>query len=287
MRALIGLAAATLAALCAAEASARGSGLYDFNLLYGQPAFPPAAQPIPIYPAPPPPATVPPPSAQTAPAPAPAPARDAGAARPAPPALTFTAQGPYVRLDAGYSNSRDAGGDLDKDVEDSYVVGVGVGYRFNPYFRFDTTLSYRGGYDRTLRDRSFSPDLRTTVDVDNVTGLVNLYWDIWHFGWFSPYLMAGGGFAYNDLKDIKLKQGGNIVARIDGDTTFDFAWTAGGGLSFDISQTMTLDLGYRYLDAGEVRSDRDGSVGGFNFRGSRLRGDLEAHEFTVGMRNSF
>lgn len=274
---------ATAALLCgdAGEAAARASGLYDFRNMM-QPGYVPPPPP-PGYGQMPPPAPYPyqpppaPPVAQAAPPPAPAPqvaGTRRGAAAPEMSA-DYTTKGPYVRLDLGYSDSRSLKGNFDEDVRGSAAVQLGLGYRFNPWLRFDTAINYRGLYDRRISG--------SKIEVENLLVLANLYWDIWRFGGFTPYLMGGIGGAWNNLEDFNTGLG-----KVQGDSRVDFAWQIGGGISYDITRTLSLDLGYRYVDAGRIRSDNDGSANFFDpSENDRLTGRLRSHDFMIGLRNQF
>ncbi|MCW5749744.1 MAG: porin family protein [Alphaproteobacteria bacterium] len=274
--------AAALLLMTAGEAKARASGLYDFRNMM-QPGYLPPAPPA--YGQMPPPAPYPyqpppaPPVAQAAPPPAPAPVPQVANARRGMPAsevaADYTTKGPYVRLDLGYSDSLSLKGNFDDDVRGSAAVQLGLGYRFNPWLRFDTAINYRGLYDRKISG--------SKIEVENLLVLANLYWDIWRFGGFTPYLMGGIGGAWNNLEDFNTSLG-----KVQGDSRIAFAWQIGGGISYDITRTLSLDLGYRYVDAGRIRSDNDGSAGLFDpSENDRLSGRLRSHDFMIGLRNQF
>jgi opacity protein-like surface antigen len=43
----------------------------------------------------------------------------------------------------------------------------------------------------------------------------------------------------------------------------NFAWSLGGGLGYDITQNWTVDLGYRYINAGDVKESLKDEGGAF------------------------
>jgi opacity protein-like surface antigen len=59
-------------------------------------------------------------------------------------------------------------------------------------------------------------------------------------------------------------------------------------VSDSLTQSWALDLGYRYLDMGELHTGDELTLnGGSPVGGYTQRGDLQAHEVQVGLRYSF
>lgn len=211
----------------------------------------------------------------------------------------------YWRVDTGYSWSRDAdirdknfaldgvicgdpactvGGKLD-DVDNSWILGAGVGYRFNPNVRGDVTLGYRGGYNINGTDLGVPP---TTFsgDVSSTALMLNGYYDFQPLTWGTPYIGAGIGWARNKVDSIT----GTILgfsATVPGGTKTDFAWALMAGVSFRLNPTVTLEVGYRYIDLGKIETDFGPVTTVPAFPGltySGASGKLKAHELTVGLR---
>lgn len=191
-------------------------------------------------------------------------------------------QGYYVRLDLGWGFARPAqatGGAISGRVDDlgsSPLAGAGVGYRFNRHLRADLTTNYAGGYELDDADQAG----RTySGDVDAWTTLLNLYLE-YPVGDWSPYLIAGAGISRNKTGTVS-RTG---LASLEGDTTTEFAWQAGLGVGHAVAPSWTLDLGYRYLDAGTFKSSDRASDG---TTGSAVSGDLRSHLVMLGIRYSF
>lgn len=194
--------------------------------------------------------------------------------------------GPYVRLDTGWSFSRDAGKDLDDDVGDSPIIGAGVGYRFNQYLRADVTLAYRGGYEIDVNGRVLNNNVNWQGDVSALTGLVNVYGDIGKFGILTPYVGAGIGVSRNQIDDIAIHATG-VTGHIDGETTNSFAWQLSAGVGIEVAPKWTVDVGYRYINLGEAKSGNTGNVNNVGITGEASKGDLSAHEIQAGVRYQF
>ena len=59
-----------------------------------------------------------------------------------------------------------------------------------------------------------------------------------------------------------------------------FAWAATAGAAYPISHNMLIDVAYRYLNIGDVKTGSDAS-------GSMTFKNVAAHEVRVGLRWSF
>src|SRR5262249_29536706 len=117
----------------------------------------------------------------------------------------------YLRGDIGMTNQRvkslentsftPAAGVfwLDKGGFDSSpLFGVGVGYQFNHWLRFDVTGEYRGKASFTALDRAnngggFQTNEYTAIKSEWV-GLANVYIDLGTWWHITPFIGAGVGF---------------------------------------------------------------------------------------------
>lgn len=177
----------------------------------------------------------------------------------------------YARVDGGYSfNDRPSvtthSLTFEEDVDDSWFVEGGFGCRITPYFRADVTVSYRDSHN-------FSDEAGTLdADVMSVTGMVNGYWDIANFNGITPYVGAGVGVSANTIDNVSLPAG------LSTNTIYDFAYALMAGVSFDVSDRLTVDAGYRFTELGAARSDG----------GDRIRyHNINAHDIRVGLRYNF
>lgn len=135
----------------------------------------------------------------------------------APPTDNTFGSGFYLRGDGGWSFLRWNGG---KD-DGGFAAGGGVGYQFNQNLRGDLRVDYGGSYK-----------IAPGADLSVTTALANLYFDIPTGMAITPYLGAGAGYGWAPINGGKDKSG------------MAYALMAGAGV--DMSETMTLDLGYRF-----------------------------------------
>lgn len=186
--------------------------------------------------------------------------------------------GPYIRGSLGYSWSSE------DEIDYSPLWGIGAGYRVNPNVRVDLTADWR---DRYIVEggRGFAAGgLPINSEVDNRTIMVNGYYD---FGAFNlggaqqavrPYLGAGIGLSTTKVDDVDvIIADQNRLERFFGSDDDQFAWQLMAGAQVETSGGIFFDLGYRFVDLGDVQlTSTSGS----------LDNDLRSHELvaTLGYR---
>lgn len=222
------------------------------------------------------------------------------------------ASGWYLRGDVGYSFNKlrgahyyqgGPGGYLadfeTAKIKDSYLVGAGVGYQFNNYFRSDLTFDYMGKSDfrgstsgfcgggpQGNQTRCVSTDLSS---LRAYTLMANAYVDLGTYGRITPYVGGGVGASY--VKWDKLR---NTSCAIDGSGYCDrstehggkgkwrFAYALMAGASVDVTCNLKADIGYRF------RQINKGDMFGFaNGGGPGRDKGLYSHEVRVGGRYVF
>jgi opacity protein-like surface antigen len=226
--------------------------------------------------------------------------------------------GLYVRGEFGYAMGLDAnikdkppagtviaclargtgcGGELDK-IGDSVSFGAGLGYRWNRQLRFDLTADYRPSFAVNDKDQATPFAANYKGDLTSLVGLVNAYWDVpvdlgqyasW-LGRVHPWLGVGVGVARNRLDDLsysqRLASGATATGKVPGASATGLAWQAGLGLGIDVLPNLVLDVGYRYLDAGDIKTKAGtvtDSVAG-RLPVGEAKGDLRSHEMQMGLR---
>ncbi len=191
--------------------------------------------------------------------------------------------------------------------------GLGFGYRFNNYLRFDATWDYRAGPGKTRSGVVVCPYapltgvsnggipagyLYNTADAcngymnfkqHNNTFLANAYVDLGTWAGFTPYVGGGVGMNINSMQGnlnfyqasnaqqymANLTPAGGFPAlwvgptgqaltpqpgiafaqqnwnRSFSSTAYRVAWALTAGVAFQLNPSATLDISYRYLNAGD------------------------------------
>jgi opacity protein-like surface antigen len=179
---------------------------------------------------------------------------------------------------------------LHSDFDSSPLVGIGVGYQFNPWIRADVTGEYRG--KATFHGLERSIDLRG-VDEYSATksewvGLANLYIDLGTWHGLTPFIGAGVGFTHtmiDNFRDKGLFFGVGSLAYAKDHSETDLAWAVHAGVAYDVTPNFKVEFAYRYLNLGDGKTD---TLHRYDESGCRCLAvkfkDLDSHDFKVGMR---
>lgn len=188
----------------------------------------------------------------------------------------------YARGDLGYGWFRGDGAQsapgypspTDNDFGSSVVVGGGIGYKSN-WLRTDATLDY-GKADYSGR---IAAPGDTTAKVSALTALFNGYLDLGAWYGLAPYIGAGAGVSYIKTSDFGSALAPPFTPGLS-NTQWKFAWALMTGAAFNVTPTVAVDVGYRYLNLGDVSTAADAA-------GAMTLKNLAAHEVRVGVRWNF
>jgi len=219
--------------------------------------------------------------------------------------MSFFGSGWYIRGDLGYSRPQGPsatynGAPFDHlSVAGSAVLGGGVGYKINNWFRTDLTADY-----------VFSGNVQGTYQIANCclftektrlggwALLANGYVDLGTWSGITPYVGGGIGYAFTQASKVLNQEflpngAGSFVAVTDPNTdlpvfngypaktTGGFAWALTAGASLDVAPSVKLDFNYRYLSIADARmaTDKLGIA-------PKLK-SLGSHQFRIGVRYMF
>jgi opacity protein-like surface antigen len=202
----------------------------------------------------------------------------------------------YLRGDVGMSNQQanlyhpSFNGSnythLDDGFDSASIFGIGVGYYFNDWLRFDVTGEYRGsanyhGYG-TYPGGADEYSARKTEWV----GLANAYVDLGTWNGLTPFVGVGIGGAYNTISsflDVNTPTGGVYSAQSG--SKFNFAWALHAGVAYKVTPNFTVELAYRYLDLGSAETGTGVSYDGTNANGAPFQfNNLVSHDIKLGLR---
>ena len=181
-------------------------------------------------------------------------------------------------LDA-LTNTGDINGSGGRASRTYNTVGgaIAAGYYLN---RLDSRIPLRAELEYAIRsnvkaswDRSADTGLRNFDALFNVQTLqANVYWDIDTGTPFKPFIGGGLGlsFLYADYKT----EGRSSYS----DSTTGFAWNAGAGIAYNINESLTVDLAYRFAGYGHAEAKTQNST---------TRNYMTANEFILGLRLNF
>jgi len=225
------------------------------------------------------------------------------------PPIEEAAAGWYVRGDIGMTNqsfkrlhqrlydvpgiSVEANG---RGWDSSMLWGLGVGYKFNDWFRADVTGEYRG---KANFHGSDNVRFNGGQGVDSYSGsksewvfMANAYVDLGTWWCITPYIGAGVGMA--DIKISGFRDDGfNFVGGALGNSTayaadatkWNFAWSVQAGLTYQVTSSMAIDFGYRYIDLGDATTGPTRAFdGSFGNGGPFTFNHITSHDLKLGVR---
>lgn len=187
----------------------------------------------------------------------------------------------YLRGDLGYRMNRvdsvtaigPAGAATDPELGDSWMIGGGVGYKWE-WLRGDVTVDYATRAD--FRAGSAFGPVDYSAKVDTLTALVNVYGDLGTWYGLTPYVGAGVGMAHVRAANFHVDSFGGFDA--ESGKAWNFAWALMAGVSYRVMGNAHIDLGYRYLNLGDVTTGVDPVGNELTLK------KLSADEFRLGFR---
>jgi opacity protein-like surface antigen len=163
----------------------------------------------------------------------------------------------------------------DSSLGKGYTAGLGGGIKTS-WARTDVTIDYASPVNYT--GTTLTPG-DTTAKIQATTALFNGYLDLGTWYHVTPYVGAGAGVAYAHVYDY-VSAGAPPFTGNTSKKQWNFAWAGMAGIAVDISHNLMVDLGYRYLNIGDVGTASD-AFGAMTFK------NVAAHEVRVGLRWSF
>jgi opacity protein-like surface antigen len=214
----------------------------------------------------------------------------------------------YIRGDIGYSGN--SIGDVEYDVfggtpaafgkalllgklRSGYSVGAGVGYDTGNYLRLDLTADYFSKTKFSGNSSCGTPLGVCTDDTANLQAislLANAYVDIGKYNGITPYVGAGIGGTHVQWGTLNNVCRPGVPAALcatdthPGATNWRFTYAVMAGASYDVSDCVAIDAGYRFrkVEGGKMFGiAASGAPGGGHDKG------IKSHEFRVGARYKF
>jgi opacity protein-like surface antigen len=191
-------------------------------------------------------------------------------------------------------------GENSHELDSHAFIGAGVGYQINNWFRADVTGEYRAssrysGLEHYANVFGTPPacGIGQPYCYDGYSGsvtsgvfLANGYVDLGTWSGLKPYLGVGIGGSYNKMSNLTDYGLGFGTAPDNG--KFSLAWALMAGIGYQITPNLTLELGYRYLNMGNVQS---GIIQCYNTAscgpGEQLNFKLASQDIRIGMRWMF
>jgi opacity protein-like surface antigen len=203
----------------------------------------------------------------------------------------------YLRGDIGITNQQvkelkndllpASAKEVNLDFDSAGLFGVGVGYQFNNWLRFDITGEYRTASDFTglhVINNSFTDEYR--AKKTEWLFLANAYVDLGTWWCITPFVGAGIGASrvtISGFTDVNTPNNG--VAFAGSDSKWNLAWALHAGLAYQATRNLTLEFAYRYTHLGDGITGDVVTFNGINaFNNPTTFKDITSHDLKLGLR---
>ena len=159
---------------------------------------------------------------------------------------------------------------LKLELEEGLAVGGAIGYDTGT-IRLEGEVAFQENDFGKMTGSAggVSASLGLSGNMAFLGVLLNGYYDFRNDGSFTPYVTAGLGFANISVNDLGIPSQGVPSSGDEDDSVF--AYQVGGGLGFAISDSATLNIGYRLLGTADPE-----------FEG--VKAEFLSHNVLVGIR---
>ena len=197
------------------------------------------------------------------------------------PTISFGASGMYGSFNAGVAKPADGNmtisdvGSYNLEYDTSFTVGGAIGYRLGKSgdYRVEGEVAYQNNEVDRINGISLpvsiGGDTLSSMEASMLTFLLNGYIAFNYGSAFSWFVTGGLGFARYDGEMTV-----NGVTNDEDDTVL--AYQLGVGAGYAVTETVTLDCKYRYLQTED-----------FNIEGGYVEVASPSHSITLGIRVAF
>jgi len=205
----------------------------------------------------------------------------------------------YLRGDIGITNQRvdklenallpSSARTVNLDFDSAGLFGLGVGWQFNNWLRFDVTGEYRSASDFTglhVVSGPFTDEYR--AKKTEWLFLANAYVDLGTWWCLTPFVGAGIGTSrvtIASFTDVCTTCAGGSVAFGGTESKWNLAWALHAGLSFQATNNLAVEFAYRYTHLGDGITGDVVTFNGVNaFHNPTTFKDLTSHDLKLGLR---
>ena len=225
-------------------------------------------------------------------------------------AIAIDLEGFYITPKGGVSKSMDTGtisftnstDELivmqDEDLGTGTVFGLSVGKYVNDNFRLELEALLRTDYEYDAFGAEPIParSVSQKADIDSRSIFINGFYDFQLFTLgntsITPYLGGGIGVSKNKMGNIVQFQGAPDGFVAVGNTINQFAYKLAAGIFFGLTDKLSLDINYQYVDLGAFKNSTEAFVNGardiFNDNKTpNTGGEIKTHELMIGLQYKF
>ena len=209
-------------------------------------------------------------------------------------------KGFYITLKGGVSESRDTGeasyGQVgviyprlkDDDLGAGTAFGFSVGKYLSDNFRLELEAIKRTGYELDTYVLQSPADV-DTANIDTTSLFINSFYDFQPLTISNtsiiPYVGGGIGISRNKMGTTTQLTNGVPVSFIGSHTTSEFAYKLSAGALVSLTEQLSLDVNYQYVNLGEFESST--AISGGNLQRPINGGEIKTQELMIGLQHKF
>jgi opacity protein-like surface antigen len=194
------------------------------------------------------------------------------------PVTAFAARGGYISGFLGVNMAQDVTVDSTSlgipfsdrvEYDPGVFVGGAIGGDLG-VVRIEGEISYRNSEIDRIRPEGGTSTGNVSGDLGAAAFMANMFIDLTAGAPITPYIGGGVGIATLSLDDVDA----DGFHYYDSDDEAVLAYQLGGGIAFDLSRNVALDIGYRFFGTEEA-----------DFANSSLK--YETHTVMMGLRYTY
>ena len=174
------------------------------------------------------------------------------------------------------------------DLGTGSAFGFSVGKYLTDSFRLELEAIKRTSYELDTYILQSPTDV-DTANIDTTSLFINSFYDFQPLTIsntsITPYVGGGIGISRNKMGITTQLTNGVPVSFIEGHTTSEFAYKFSAGTLFSLTEQLSLDVNYQYVNLGEFESST--AITGGNLQSPINGGDIKSQELMVGLQYTF
>ena len=224
-------------------------------------------------------------------------------------AVAVDLEGYYITAKGGVSKSMDTGttslinqsGDLRVNQNEDLGTGSAFGFSLGKYltnsFRLELEATKRTGYeyDALCTTLCSSGIVDDKAKIQTKAVFINGFYDFQPFSIrntaITPYLGGGVGISRNKMGTSEIyTRGVKSTTTIPGDTINQFAYKLSAGTLVSLTDKLSLDVNYQYVNLGAFKSGNETFSDGEPetiFQRPKNDGEIKTQELMVGLQYTF
>ena len=223
-------------------------------------------------------------------------------------AVAVDLEGYYITPKVGVSKTMDTGVATllnfssepatlkDEDLGTGTAFGLSVGKYITDNFRLELEAIKRDSYEYNSTDRSVGVNIGIKGDIDSTSLFINGLYDFQPFSLgntpITPYLGGGIGVSRNKMGSQTDNTSPAVIHTFDGKTITEFAYKLSAGTLFSLTEKLSLDVNYQYVNLGAFKQSTELSLNGVRVpagdnQSPMNQGEIKTQELMVGLQYKF